>query len=175
MRLNTQISEYDCATTSLLNALKCLYKKDEIPIDIIKIIYNNTLDCKNKIIGDCGTSRKAMKKICKKINDYSQRKNYELKFEYIDKDNFSIQNIKNCINNNGVVIIRSLLELEHYYLLSYIDNEYAYLWDPYIDLQIDNHYNVKIDISILESEEEINYSLGPIPKREIILIQKIVK
>lgn len=172
MRLNTQISEYDCAPTSLLNALKYLYKKDEIPIDILKIVYTNTLDCKNKIIGDCGTSRKAMKKICKKINHYSQRKNYGLNFKYLDKDNFNIQSIKKCINNNGVVIVRSWLELEHYYLLTDIDSKKVYVWDPYIDIQIEDNYNIIIDRDTLETEEEINYSLGPIKKREIILITK---
>lgn len=172
MRLNNQISDYDCATISLINALKLLYKKDEIPIGLLKIIYKNTLDCKNILIGDCGTSRKAMKRICKKINCYSLRNNLDLTFQYIDKENILIEDIINCINNNGFVIVRSTLELEHYYLLTYIDIEFVYLWDPYIENEYIENFNIKIDINTFISEEEIDYSLGPKSKREIILITK---
>lgn len=172
MRLNTQVSEYDCATTSLLNSLKILYKKDEIPITIIRIILRNTLDCKNKIIGDCGTSKKRMKKICKKINNYSKQINFNLNMKYFNKDMCNINLIKNCINNNGVVIVRSILELEHYYLITGIDDNDIYIWDPYIESQIYNTYNIKLPIKNIDNEEENNYSLGPIHNREIILVIK---
>ena len=52
MHLNTQISEYDSALTCLFNALIYLYKKDEIPLKLIKIIYKYTLCNKTKTIGE---------------------------------------------------------------------------------------------------------------------------
>ena len=172
MRLNSQISEYDCSTTSLLNSLVYLYERDEIPIEIIKIIYKYTLDCKYKVIGDCGTSKKAMKKICKKINRYSKKHNFDLNFKYLIKTDCNYINIRNCIETNGVVIVRSLLELEHYYLITNINDQFVYIWDPYITKKITNYYNYKIDNKIFDNENEVNYSLGPVKKREVILITK---
>lgn len=173
MRFNLQISEYDCATTSLLNALVFLYKRDEIPQDVLKIIYRNTLDCKNKIIGDCGTSKKAMKKISNKINKYSKKHNFDLKIAYLTKKNCDINKIIYCINKHGVVIIRSLLDLEHYFLITNIDDEYLYILDPYSLNNINNCYNIKIRKNDFDSQLEKNYSFMPINKREMILFNKI--
>ena len=169
---NTQISDYDCGSTSLLNALKYFYKKDEIPIDIIKIIYKNSLDSKNKIIGDCGTSKKAMKKIVKKLNKYCDNHNFLLKFRYLEKELCENKNIKDCIDHNGIVIVRSILDLDHYYLITNIDEEYVYIWDPYLEERNFTYYNVKIEINKIDTEKEINYSLGNLNKRECILINK---
>lgn len=172
MRLNSQVSEYDCATTSLLNSLIILFQRDEIPVEILRIIYHFTLDCKYKIIGDCGTSKKAMKKICKKINRYSKRHNLELNFKYMSKQECTYSKIENCINKQGVAIIRSLLELEHYYIVTRIIKNQIYIWDPYINDEISSTCNYVIDKQIFDNEEKINYSLGPINNREVILVTK---
>ena len=83
--LNFQISEYDCAPTTFLNGLFFVLKRDEIPQKMIRVIYKNTLDCNLKIINYCGTSRKAMKKICKKINKISNNLNMDLRIQYLSK------------------------------------------------------------------------------------------
>ena len=166
------MSEYDCGTTSLLNSLAILYQRDEIPVEIIRIIYKNTLDCKYKVIGDCGTSKKAMRKICKKINKFSKRHNFDLNFKYLSKKECSFNFIKYCINNGGVVIVRSLHDLEHYFLITDIIKDFVYIWDPYLVSETFEYYNKKIEINLLNNEEKINYSLGPINDREIILITK---
>ena len=170
---NTQISDYDCGSISLLNALKYFYKKDEIPIDIIKIIYKNSLDSKNKIIGDCGTSKKAMKKIVKKLNKYCVNHNFSLKFKYLEKELCQFKDIKGCIDNNGIVIVRSILELDHYYLITNIDDDYVYIWDPYLEERSFMYYNIKIEINKIDAEKENNYALGNFNKRECILINNI--
>ena len=172
MQLNTQISEYDCATTTLLNAISFLYARDEIPSAIIKIIYKYTLDCKVKIIGDCGTTKRAMKKITKKINSYSRKHYFDLHMNYLTKENCSLKSINACLNKNGVVIVRSLLDLEHYYLITGMDDEYCYIWDPYSEKEENNIYNIKLKIKEVENEEKINYSFGPIKQREFILVYK---
>ena len=42
--LRFQCTEYDCGTTSFINALLYLYDRENIPIEFIKAIYKCTLD-----------------------------------------------------------------------------------------------------------------------------------
>lgn len=172
MRLNTQVSEYDCGPICLLNSLSFLYKRDEIPVKLIKIIYLNTLDAKNKVIGDCGTSKGAMKRICNKFNIYGLKHNMDINYMYYAKNEVNFGKIVNCINNNGVVIVRSKLDVDHYYLITNIDEDYVYIWDPYkTDASYDT-YNLKIEINDIDNTKDIDYSLGPIERREIILASR---
>ncbi len=172
MFLNNQISEYDCGPTSLLNAVSYLYKRDEIPVELIRIIYRNSLDCKKYIIGDCGTSKKAMRKIVRKINSYSYFNSFDLKLTVLEKNNADICKIINCLKNNGVVVVRSYLDLEHYYLITRYENNIFYICDPYLDID-KNPYNYQLSIDDLDNEENNNYSLGEIKNRQIILFNKL--
>ncbi len=172
--LNFQISEYDCAPTTFLNGLFFVLKRDEIPQKMIRVIYKNTLDCNLKIINYCGTSRKAMKKICKKINKISNNLNMDLRIQYLSKKKCTWESIRECLKEKGVAIIRSLLEVEHYYLITKIDDENIYIWDPYIIKNTSYFYNNVFKINEINNTLRQDYSFGPIKKREFILIN-IVK
>lgn len=172
MRLNTQISEYDCGTTSLLNAIRVLFKRDEIPVEILKIVYKYTLDCKYKIIGDCGTTKKAMKKVVKKINKYGNKHNFDLSMQYVKSINCDIEKIKTCIYKKEVVIVRSFLEVEHYYLITNIDQCFLYIWDPYLINDSYTSYNMKLEIDKIDNESKENYALGPLKEREFIVVKR---
>ena len=37
--LRFQITEYDCGTTSLINALAYLFDREELPVSLLKAIY----------------------------------------------------------------------------------------------------------------------------------------
>ena len=58
--LRYQNTEYDCGTTSFVNALAYLYDREDIPVELLKAIYKSTLDVEgdNGVIGKGGTSRK---------------------------------------------------------------------------------------------------------------------
>ena len=43
--LRFQITEFDCGTIALQNAVCYLYERETIPADIIRAIHNYTLDC----------------------------------------------------------------------------------------------------------------------------------
>ena len=45
--LRYQITEFDCGTVSLINAISYLYDREEIPSKLIRSIYVYTLDCHN--------------------------------------------------------------------------------------------------------------------------------
>ena len=57
--LRYQNTEYDCGTTSFINALAYLYDREDVPVELIKAVYKYTLDVENEegIVGKCGTSR----------------------------------------------------------------------------------------------------------------------
>ena len=43
--LRYQVSEFDCGTVSLLNAISYLFKSDEIPVELVRAIHLYTIDC----------------------------------------------------------------------------------------------------------------------------------
>ena len=55
--LRYQNTEYDCGTTSFINALAYLYDREDIPVELLKAIYRFTLvvEDKNSIEGKGGT------------------------------------------------------------------------------------------------------------------------
>ena len=42
--LRYQNTEYDCGTTSFVNALAYLYDREDVPVELLKAIYKFTLD-----------------------------------------------------------------------------------------------------------------------------------
>ena len=57
--LRYQNTEYDCGTTSFVNALAYLYDREDIPVELLKAIYKFTLDVEDSegVVGKGGTSR----------------------------------------------------------------------------------------------------------------------
>jgi len=48
--LRYQNSKYDCGTTSFINALAYLYDRENIPVELLKAIYQYTLDVEDKMV-----------------------------------------------------------------------------------------------------------------------------
>ena len=169
MRLNCQISDYDSASTCLLNSLICLYKKDEIPLILVKIIYLNSLDLNPKIIGDCASSKWTMRRICFKYKKASFKYDLDINYIYLCNSNVTFDTIKKYVDNKGVVIVRSKKDVIHYYLITNIDSNYVYIWDPSIYDAGFGIYNKVLNINEVDNTKDIDYSLGNIKNREIIL------
>ena len=60
--LRFQITEFDCWTVSLQNAISFLYEREDIPAELIREIAMYTLDCYDKKwnLWQWGTSRNAI-------------------------------------------------------------------------------------------------------------------
>ena len=187
--LDYQLTEYDCGTTTLLNALRYLFKRSEINPEVYKFIVQYTLDNTNKDgeIGKGGTSVYAMKFLSDWLNDNAFKKGMNIKCTYIAKENNSIYDEKLAkVNNGAVAILRVYQEVEHYCLLTKMDSEFAYLFDPYY-LNI-NYYDKDNDVEIIkdrpfefnrkvkkeriENGDTKDFSLVKGIKSEIILIEK---
>ena len=152
--LDYQITEYDCGTTTLLNALRYLFKRSEISPEIYKHIMQYTLDQTNSFgeVGKGGTSVNAMRFLCEWLNINANSMGMNIKCTSIQRNDISIYNLKlqEKINKGAVAIVRVFQDCEHYCLLTKIDEEYAYLFDPYY-LNI-NYYDYDKDVEIIKDK-----------------------
>jgi len=186
--LRFQITEFDCGTVALTNAVSYLFERDEIPAELIKEIATYTLDCYDDEgnIGEAGTSREAIEYLSKWITNYSKIKDFKIKCYYFENEKVNVELIKECIENKGVAFLRTYLDCEHYVIITDIDEEKAYIFDSYyldsnyydedkkVKIIFDKpfNYNRVVSLKRLDTETSKDFSLGPIEKRECVCIYK---
>lgn len=133
--LSYQITEYDCGSTSILNGVRYLLKRGEIPVALLKGIELYTLDTydNNRHLGGNGTSSQALEFISNWINNEMCKFGLNIKTKVIKGKEANITNkdFNYCMNKNGVAIFRVWDECHHYVLCTKIDNKCVYLFDPY--------------------------------------------
>lgn len=186
--LTFQITEFDCGTTSLLNALLFLYDREEIPVSFLKAIYKYTLDAKGEsgIVGEAGTSRNALINLIDWIHDYVDENDFDITFTNLEKENVTRELIQECLDNNGCVLARCYQDVEHYVLITKMDDNFTYIFDPYYveeDYYVNDEevavvlnapftHNRLVKTNRLFSEEHLDFSLMEISKREVVLIAR---
>ena len=186
--LRFQITEFDCGTVCLQNAISFLFERENIPAELIKSVSLYTLDCydKNGKMGQGGTSVEAMNMLCRWINDYCKKQDFGINCVHLEKQDVDLITIKKCIKKRGCVILRTYLGEDHYVLSTDIDDDYVYIWDSYylsenhyqgkkdiiIELNELFRYNRKVSINRFNSLSKKDFSLGPYEKREYVLFYK---
>ena len=188
--LSYQITEYDCGQTTLLNALRYMFKRCEILPNVIKTIMQYTLDLNDNEgeIGKGGTSIYAMEYLSNWINEISTHSEMKMVTQILKGEEANIDNekIKYCIDKGGCAILRVWQSEEHYVLCTKIEQEYVYLFDPYY-LNI-NYYDTDEECEIIKdrpfefnrkvSKERLSklnkedFSLVDGKNREILLINR---
>ena len=186
--LRYQITEFDCGTTTFINALAYLFDREDIPVTLIKNVYKYTLDDEGTsyIVGEGGTSNKAVKQLSHWITSFSNCHEFGVKLDLILAGDVSLKVIRECIAQNGCVIARCYQLSEHYVLITDIDEDYAYIWDPYfleetyyneddcVHLITGNsNYNRMVRLARLMGGSKKDFSLMEKEKREILLMSKI--
>lgn len=184
-----QMSEYDCGTVTLLNAIKYLFPREVIPPDVIKAITTYSLDTYNPDgeVGKHGTSKAAMKFIAEWLNHNGPIKGLPIHGSYYAGERVHLgekSEIIDAIQKGGVAIFRLNYGDEHYVLATKADttNHYLYLFDPYLDedlkytdgiVLLDDSpyaYNRKVPFHFFEEEEYSKvYALGKKELREAIV------
>ena len=187
--LRYQNTEYDCGTTSFVNALAYLYDRENVPVELLKAIYKFTLDVEGKdgIIGAGGTSRQHAELLAKYFVEYANKNDkFDIKCEILSGEDVSLEKMLKVLNKNGVIIARCWQENEHYILITKIDDNFAYAFDPYYlpddyytkddDVAIVLHesftHNRLIKIERLFDESKKDFSLLEKSKRSVILINR---
>ena len=185
--LRFQVTEYDCGTVSLYNAISYLFDREEIPALLLKTIHKYTLDCYDDFgnPGQGGTSKESVKKIASFMTNYTNSNNFGIKCEKLDGIEVTIEKILNCIKEKGCAFVRVWLETEHYVIITNIKNDKVYIFDPYY-LDKNNYkdrqvkiilnkpftHNRIVSLKRLFSNSTKDFSLGPINNRECVLMSK---
>lgn len=185
--LNYQTTEFDCGPTTLLNAISFLFKREEIPPDIVRHIVLYCLDAYNgngEFAGS-GTSRMAMLFLSEWLNQFGKAKKFPISCEFLTGESVSVcrnSKIVASLQQGGAVVMRLRYGCWHYVLLTGADEDGVYLFDPYFrknsfnrnDIEIisDMPYsmNRKVSYDVIDSFGKGTYAVGPKETREAIIV-----
>jgi len=188
--LRYQMTEYDCGTTSILNAITYLYEREEIPPILIYNINKFTMDEFNEIGEENkgGTSTPAVGLLAHWINSLSKTRKIDINCEVLEGENVDSLNskVQDCINSGGVIIARVWLSDEHYVIITKLEDEYAYIFDPYYvdinkyddDSEVEIvkfrklEYNRKVTLKRISSHNKEDYSLVDNENKQLLLINR---
>lgn len=133
-----QSSEYDCGPVSLINGIRYLFDREEIFPDVIKFIMLYCMDTYNEAGELCkhGTSAAAMNFVASWLNHFSQVKPFPIRCEFLSGEEVTISEgnkIYAAMAKGGVRAAACFSEVGHYVLLTGIEGDTAFLFDPYYE------------------------------------------
>lgn len=184
-----QSSEYDCGPTTLINAIRFLYEREEIPPALIKAIWNFGNDTFNQSgeLGKYGTSKAAMRYISEWFNCYAAGCSFPLKTRYYDDEQAAIVDGSpaiRCLQEGGTVLMRCFSGgYGHYVLLTGIAPQGIELFDPYEEnmpytMEKDGIMNIEgyprrlnriVTTEVLNRFTTDDYAAGTQEHREVLL------
>jgi len=176
--LNYQVTEYDCGTTSLINAISYVFNREEIPAKLIHAAETYTLDNFGKKGGENegGTSVISLEFIQHWITQFSDFERFPIKVKLFEKEEAILQLDKanKLFNENGCILATMwLMHDAHYVIITNIDKHFAYIFDPYFiepkyflkskNIKVINNmpfsYNRKVKLTQLFLDNKEDYSL----------------
>ena len=183
--LRYQMTGYDCGPTSMPNAVSYLFRREEIPPEIIRSVTSYCLDCfgPDGTCGKCGTSCMAMMFLSSWLSGFGQAGHLPVFSQYLSGQevNFS-QNgrLLDTLCRRGAAVVRVDLDGWHYVLLTDVRGDMVYFFDPYYRpspfddpaLQMDEahpaSYNRIVPVRYFEGTGV--YALPPPEEREAVLL-----
>ena len=181
-----QNTEYDCAEASFVNALNYLFEREEIPVQFLKTINKYTLDVEgdDHVVGQGGTSRNAIRRIMRAFSKYGDE--LGLRCEILSGEGVTLDIMRDCLKCGGVIVARCYQKDEHYILITKIDDNFAYVFDPYylkkeyyvkdeqVAVVLDEMFthNRLVKIERLMGGSHADFSLMEPEKREVVLISR---
>lgn len=179
-----QISGYDCAPTAFINALIYLFKREEIPIDVVQGIYKNTLNGKL----DWGSTSVDIKNVAEYLKKYRCRKvgwNFAVDIDHQVGRKANFDKIDLGDENACCILhVKIASGCWHYITAFYEKGDYIYCYDPYFIKEKEtrnwrlkkmrNGCNLRIKREYLFAEKDSRvYRTGVSKDREFILIKRI--
>jgi len=143
--LQYQLTEYDCGTACLQNALRYLFERADIPPEVPKYIAAQTLDTfgKNGEVGKHGTSKTAMQSVAAWLNEYARSgakhngKHFPIATEYLHGEIAAVADgsrVVEALRGGGVAVARVMYGCPHYVLLTSAEDGKIKLFNPYLRL-----------------------------------------
>ena len=126
---------YGCGPTSLVNALAYLFEVEELPPEVVKHVYEVTLD---RYIGPDaargGTSGKSLAYLAWWLCDYAERTGFPVACRAIEGAEVSLRvggAVEECLARGGVAVVGCCLGYDHYVLVTGADGDTVELFDPF--------------------------------------------
>ena len=189
--LISQSSEFDCGPTTLVNAMRFLYEREEIPPAILKHIWTMGNDTFNEEghVGKHGTSKASMRYMAEWLNAYARGCRFPVAARFLELDDAVVapgSDIWQCLERGGCVLMRCFAGgYGHYVLLTTILSETELgLFDPYYEIPAAHEdpwrvvegepkrMNRAVDISVINREDASDYAMGKKAIREILMIER---
>lgn len=185
--LRYQLSEYDCGPTAFLNAVSFLFEREQIPPELIRNVMLYSLDSygMDGVSGKSGTSRTAMMFLSHWLDGFGSVGRLPVSSRYLTGSavRFGVTGeLTDALRRGGAVVVRLMLDVEHYVTLTGIEGDRLLMFDPYYyDGEFEEtaiqttteypfSYNRVMSASLLEREDGALYSLGKMDNREAVLI-----
>ena len=188
-RLITQSSEFDCGPTTLVNAIRFLFHREEVPPAVLKHIWAMGNDTFNEDghPGKHGTSKASMRYMAEWLNAYGQGCHFPIRAKFLDEAETAVapgSATWQCLQEGGCALVRCFSGgYGHYVLLTAIlSEEEVGLFDPF-DEEPEAHedpwravegdekrMNRAVHLSVMNREDRSDYAMGPVAIRENLLI-----
>ena len=178
--LRFQMTESDSGKTTLLNAISYLFEREEIDSSLIKNVYKQIVREDNILL--------KQESLCDFGKRVLNKKKYNLDLKVLSREEVNLKVIKDNMKDKNTCIIMHLYlrGKSHYCLLTDIDNNYIYLFDPYylddiyfdeermVEIIFDNpfEYNRRVNIKRFNNMTMADFALGPIEHRECLIVKK---
>lgn len=180
----------------MLNGIRFLFDREEIPPEIVKFIMLYSMDTFNEHGQLCrhGTSAAAIHYISNWLNHFAQTRRFPLHCTYLCGEAVALVPggpIWTALEQGAAVLLRVSLEVWHYVLLTGVDGDRVLLFDPYYeeedDPEFDEEYRTdeirflydcpkKANRSVLA--ERLNrtaidyYQMGDVADREAVILRR---
>ena len=176
-----QMTEFDCGPTTVTNAIRFLFDREEISPALLKGIWLYCNDTYNEQgeLGKRGTSKASIHFLASWLTDYGKGTRFPLRAECVEGADADIRpgsRTLQCLAEGGAALMRCWIEeYGHYVLLTSIENERELgLFDPYDEpdelvVKVDGmkiihdqplRLNRIVPISRLNSHEKLDYAMG---------------
>ena len=184
-----QSSEYDCGPTSLTNAVRYLFEREEILPGLLKHIWlmGNDTYCEKGCVGCHGTSKAAMRYMADWFNCYAKGWRFPIAAEFLENENAIAEpegRLWQCLERGGCAVMRCTAGgIGHYVLLTAIlpEGEIG-LFDPYeeepdftepgrrVIHDKPKQYNRAVRYELLNLKDKADYAMGEYKDRELLLL-----
>jgi hypothetical protein len=131
-----QLSEYDCVPATIGNAIARLFRREEIPPEVVQRIYLYTLDGSGRRGSFArGSSDEAVRQLAGWLRQFSSRR-FRVGTDFLAGREVNLgpgNRIVECLNDGGVALCNITYDHGdwHYVLALRADGQRLYFFDPY--------------------------------------------
>jgi len=190
-----QSTEYDCGPTTVVNAIRFLFDRGEIPPALIKGIWNYCNDTYGEQghAGKHGTSKACIRYMATWLTGFGEGYQFPLRAEFAEDEDALVtpgSRTWKCLEEGGAALIRCWSDgYGHYVLLTTLLGKKIGLFDPYFEPDdtvmatpgvVNVHdqpgrMNRIVPVEVINRTDKTDYAMGEISMRENLLFWRTDK